>query len=96
MATTPGKENLEKSGLDAVSLPPHPGEEAYAHEGAAWLEAAERRLGELKLLGVARGRMPPTAAAYRDYDLDELPLLPDGHPHAEQRKEKRLIFAAHA
>ena len=62
-----------------VKLPDHPGEDALAHQGALWIEKAERILAGLGKLGVANGDEPEDAKALKDFPLTAIPPLPPTH-----------------
>ena len=78
-----------------TEVPPFPGEHFLAHEGTQYKELAIASLISAGLYGVAQGLNPPGFDEIIDYDLDEMPPLPEGHRDANRRLEQRSRAQMH-
>ena len=63
-------------------IPDYPGEEPLQHLATQWRELRDDALRDAGLIEVAKGGEPPSIRHMRFHDLNQYPLLPDGHPHA--------------
>ena len=74
-------------------IPDYPGEEPLQHLATQWREQRDDALRDAGLIEVAKGGEPPSIRHLQFYDLNDYPMLPPHHPHAEKRIETGLEFA---
>ena len=72
-------------------IPDYPGEEPLQHLATQWREQRDDALRDAGLIEVAKGGEPPSIRhlQFYEYDLNDYPMLPPSHPHAEKRIEVR-------